>query len=116
VDKVIECVGGDQDETLPEAVTCVRRSGLVVVVGSFAANRATLPVIDFKFKEKTIAGSQSMPEGYGPIFERVRAGQLDLDPLVTHRLPLEQLGHGLQLMDTKAERVLKVVIDPRLPR
>ncbi len=112
VDKVIECVGGDQDETIPEAVACVKRGGLVVVVGSFAANRATLPVIDFKFKEKTIAGSQSMPEGYGPIFDLVRAGKLDLDQLVTHRLPLEQLERGLQLMDAKAEQVLKVVIEP----
>jgi threonine dehydrogenase-like Zn-dependent dehydrogenase len=32
--------------------------------------------------------------------------------LVTHRLPLEQLEHGLQLMDAKAEQVLKVVIEP----
>ena len=56
VDKVIECVGSDQDETVPEAVECVKPGGLVVVVGSFAANRATLPIIDFKFSEKTIKG------------------------------------------------------------
>jgi L-iditol 2-dehydrogenase len=112
VDKVIECVGGDQDETIAEAVTCVKRGGLVVVVGSFAANRATLPAIDFKFKEKTIAGSQSMPEGYAPIFELLLAGKLDLMPLVTHRLPLAQADHGLKLMEAKAEQVMKAVVEP----
>ena len=112
VDKVIECVGGDQDETIPEAVTCVKKGGLVAVVGSFAANRATLPVIDFKFNEKTILGSQSMPEGYEPVFDLVREGKLDLDQLVSHHLPLEQAEHGLQLMDAKAEQVLKVVLEP----
>ena len=112
VDKVIECVGGDQDETIPQAVACVKKRGLVAVVGSFAANRATLPVVDFKFGEKTVLGSQSMPEGYGPIFDLVLAGVLDLKQLVSHRLPLEEVHHGLKLMDVKAEQVLKVVIEP----
>ena len=112
VDKVIECVGGDQDETIPEAVTCVKRGGLVAVVGSFAQNRATLPVIDFKFKEKTVLGSQSMPEGYEPIFDLLLAGKLDLMQLVTHRLPIDKAQHGLELMDAKAEQVLKVVLEP----
>jgi L-iditol 2-dehydrogenase len=70
-DKAVEVVGGNQDETLLEAVRCVKRGGLVTVVGSFAQDRATLPIIDFKFSEKAIIGSQSMPEGYAPIFELI---------------------------------------------
>jgi threonine dehydrogenase-like Zn-dependent dehydrogenase len=112
VDKVIECVGSDQDETVPEAVACVKTGGLVVVVGSFAADRATLPIIDFKFNEKNIAGSQGMPEGYEPVFELILAGDLDVKQLITHRLPLEQTEHGLRLMDAKAEQVMKVVLEP----
>jgi L-gulonate 5-dehydrogenase len=112
VDKVIECVGGDQDETVPQAVKCAREGGLVVVVGSFAANRATLPIVDFKFNEKTIAGSQGMPEGYGPIFDLILSGELDVQQLISHRLPLAQAEHGLHLMDAKAEQVLKVVLEP----
>ncbi len=115
VDKVIECVGSDQDETIPEAVRAVKRGGLVTVVGSFAQDRATLPIVDFKFKEKAVIGSQSMPEGYGPIFDLILSGHIDLNPLVSHRLPLEELGRGLQLMDTKDDAVLKVVIEPNGP-
>jgi threonine dehydrogenase-like Zn-dependent dehydrogenase len=111
VDKVIECVGSDQDETIPEAVECVKQGGLVTVVGSFAANRATLPIIDFKFGEKTIAGSQGMPEGYGPVFELILSGDLDVKQLISHRLPLEQAEHGLLLMDAKDEQVMKVVLE-----
>jgi threonine dehydrogenase-like Zn-dependent dehydrogenase len=112
VDKVIECVGGDQDETIPEAVRCVKGGGLVAVVGSFAHDRATLPIIDFKFSEKTIAGSQGMPEGYGPIFDLILSGQVNLRQLVSHRLPLHEVGRGLELMDAKAEQVMKVVVEP----
>ena len=113
VDKVIECVGGDQDETLPQAIEAVKKSGLVVVVGSFAENKATVPIIDFKFGEKSMIGSQGMPEGYDPVFELISSGHLDVKPLITHRVPLEQAPHALDLMDRKAEQVMKVVLLPQ---
>jgi len=112
VDKVIECVGGDQDETLLQAVKVVKDGGLVVVVGSFAQDRATIPIIDFKFSEKRIIGSQGMPEGYGPVFELIRSGALKVEPLITHRMPLEEAHRGLQMMDVKAEEVMKIVLAP----
>lgn len=111
-DKVIEVVGGNQDETLPEAVKTVKRGGIVAVVGSFAQDRASLPIIDFKFNEKTVLGSQSMPEGYEPIFDLILSGKLPLKRLISHRLPLAQLEHGLKLMDAKSDKVMKVVIEP----
>lgn len=112
VDKVIECVGGDQDETLLEAVKAVRPGGLVVVVGSFAADKATVPIIDFKFNEKRLIGSQSMPEGYEPIFDLILSGDIDVRRLITHRLPLEETARGLGIMDEKAEDVMKVIVGP----
>jgi len=39
-------VGSDQDGTIPETVACVKPGEQVIVVGSFAANRATLPITD----------------------------------------------------------------------
>ena len=91
----------------------VRASGLVVVVGSFAANRATIPIIDFKFSEKSIIGSQGMPEGYPPVFDLMADGTLDVKPLITHRVPLDQAPRALDLMDRKAEEVMKVVLQPQ---
>ena len=99
---------------LPQAVKAVRPGGLVAVVGSFAADRATLPIIDFKFNEKRVVGSQGMPEGYAPVFDLIRAGDVDVKALITHRLPLEETERGLLLMDEKAEGVLKVVLLPNM--
>lgn len=113
VDKVIECVGADQDETLPQAVEAVKAGGLVTVVGSFKDNRATIPVIDFKFSEKAIIGSQGMGDGYPPVFDLMSSGQLDVEPLITHRMTLEEAPRALQLMDDKAEEVIKVVLNPQ---
>lgn len=114
VDKVIECVGGDQDDTLLSAVRAVRRGGLVVMVGSFSTDCATLPVVDFKFNEKQLIGSQGMPEGYAPIFDLIRSDMFDIKSLVTHRFPLEETPHALRLMDKKADEVMKVVLFSRL--
>lgn len=111
-DKVIECVGADQDETIPQAVQCVKPSGLVTVVGSFAQDRATLPIINFKFNEKEIIGSQGMAPGYNAIFDLVLRGMMDLKALITHTISLEELPRGFELMDTKAEDVIKVVVKP----
>ncbi|MBI3948800.1 MAG: alcohol dehydrogenase catalytic domain-containing protein [Armatimonadetes bacterium] len=111
-DKVIECVGGDQDETLAQAVRAVRPGGLIAVVGSFANDRATVPIIDLKFNEKRILGSQSMPEGYEPVFALIRSGEVPARALITHRLPLAETRRALRLMDEKAEEVMKVVIFP----
>jgi len=112
VDKVIECVGGDQDDTLPQAVVAVRPGGVIAVVGSFAADRATLPIINFKFNEKTVLGSQGMGAGYAPVFDLIRAGKFDAKTLITHRIGLEDTKRGLLMMDQKAEEVLKIVLFP----
>ena len=111
-DKVIECVGGAQDETIPQAVRCVKHGGLVTVVGSFAEDRATLPIIDFKFSEKEIIGSQGMAPGYQAIFDLVLSGRMDLKSLITHTMSLESLPHGFDLMDRKSQGVMKVVVIP----
>jgi len=111
-DIVIECVGSSQDDTIPEAVRCVRDGGLVVVVGSFAADRATVPIIDFKFNEKRMIGSQSMPEGYGPTFELLVSERIVAKPLITHRFGLDGLSEALRLMDGKLDGIVKAIVAP----
>ncbi len=111
-DKVIECVGGAQDETIPQAVRCVKNGGLVTVVGSFAEDRATLPIINFKFSEKAIIGSQGMAPGYQAIFDLVLSGKMDLTALISHTIPLQELPQGLAMMDQKSDNVMKVVVRP----
>lgn len=112
LERVVECVGSDQDDTLRQAVAMVKARGLVVVVGSFAENRATIPIIDFKFSEKELKGSQGAPEGRRPAMDLVASGRVDVRPLITHLLPLAEAERGLRLMDAKAEGVVKVVVQP----
>ena len=47
-----------------------------------------------------------------PVFELIESGKLDVKQLITHRLTLEEADRGLQLMDEKAEEVMKGGIVP----
>lgn len=112
MDKVIECVGSDQDSTLAQAVRCVKTGGLVVVVGSFARDCATIPIIDFKFSEKGIIGSQGMPEGYGPTIDLLIKKKIHAKPLITHTVLLEGVGKAFELLDAKEDDIVKALVMP----
>ena len=43
--------------------------------------------------------------------ELIRSGRVDVNPLITHRLPLEETARGFKLM-TEAGESIKVVIEP----
>jgi len=112
VDTVIECVGGDQDETLPQACEMLRKEGRLVVAGSFARDAATIRIITFKFGQMEMFGSQGFPRGYGPLLDLIVSGRIDVLPLMTHRIGLDEVPAAMKMLEEKRENVVKVVIEP----
>ncbi|NLT42048.1 MAG: alcohol dehydrogenase catalytic domain-containing protein [Anaerolineae bacterium] len=112
VDTVIECVGGDQDETLPQACEMLRKEGRLVVAGSFARDAATIRIITFKFGQMEMFGSQGFPRGYGPLLDLVGSGRIDVLPLMTHRVELDEVPAAMKMLEDKRDNVVKVVIEP----
>jgi len=45
--------------------------------------------------------------------ELIRSGRVDVNPLITHRLPLEQTAEGFRLMSGAGGESLKVIIQPQ---
>ncbi len=112
VDTVIECVGGDQDETLPQACEMLRKEGRLVVAGSFAKDAATIRIITFKFGQMEMFGSQGFPEGYGPLLELISSGRIDVLPMRTHTVNLDGVPGAMRMLEEKRDNVVKVVIEP----
>jgi len=112
VDKVIECVGGTQDVTLSQATQVVKRGGLIVVVGTYGNNRATLRMAEFKDRELELRGSRAYVDAFPDCIELVASGKLGLEKMITHRFALQEVEKGLKLMRDKAEKVIKVMIHP----
>ena len=111
VDHAFEVLGSP--DVVAQAFASVRDGGTTTLIGQPAIGvRASFPVYDVTQFEHTILGSNlggSAPALHVPPLARLAAaGKLDLDGLVTHRMPLEQINEAIAL--TASGRAGRVVI------
>lgn len=115
LDVVIETVGGHAS-TLAEAVAIARRGGRIVMLGIF--DRApSLPGFDFASKELTLRGSYCYGRGevrsdFGVAVDLVTRHAHLLEPMVTHRFKLDQVGEAFATAADKGLASIKVQIEP----
>ena len=96
------------------AVLSTRARGAAVLIGIPAEDAVVpLPALTMPRMERRVLGSiygSSKPERDFPAtLELYRAGRLPLDRLVSHRLPLDDLARGFELM--RDGTALRVVLD-----
>lgn len=112
-DVVFETVGGTAD-TLDLALECVRPGGRIVTLGVFI-KPPTLHPIRFLAKEARLLSSMMYRRGPRPDFaialEILRDDAALIDPIVTHRVPLEDIGRGFALAGDKRSGAMKVRVD-----
>jgi Zn-dependent alcohol dehydrogenase len=95
--KVIETVGNEK--VLADAYAATRRGGTTVTVGLPHPERMlSIPAVSLVAEERTLRGSylgSCVPEVDVPRFVALHAeGKLPVEPLLTHRLALEDLNEG----------------------
>ena len=44
------------------------------------------------------------------VLDRLSRQQISPEKLITHRLPIEEFGHGLQVMHNKTENYIKIMV------
>lgn len=108
----IEAVGADP--TIEMAQRIVRRRGRVSVVGvnqnkkySFHMERAQVKELEFAI------GLCSVQYELPTLIELTRTGRLDPAAVITHTIPLSEGPRAYELMDSRAEGVCKILLDPR---
>lgn len=111
VDIAIEAVGGEQDMTLRLCTQVAKRSGLVVLIGTFSSE-ATLRAAEFKAKQMQIRGSQGYVDAFADLIPMISSGKIEVSQMVTHHLRLVQLEEGFKLMENMNEEILKIMISP----
>ncbi len=109
-DVVIEAVGDPR--AFETALDVVRRGGRVAVVGMYTGEQVEAPLgvwwaraLDVRF-----AGICPVHAWWERALEELLAGRIDPDPLVSHRLPLEEAPLGYELFATR--RATKVLLVP----
>lgn len=113
-DRVIVCTAAPAAVTA--ALEAVDRGGTVLFFAPLEPQEV-LPVpfnAVFWHRQATLTSSYgAAPADLAEALELVASGRVDLVPLVTHRLPLREIGRGFELM-LQARDSLKVIVDPRL--
>ena len=110
-DLVIECVG--RPETVAAGARALRPGGRLVIVGvGMEPPRIDLPQALFCVGELTVAGSfASHAEDLARVLQLEAEGQLDIEASISHRLPLERVAEGLEMLRTKAGDPQRIVVE-----
>jgi L-iditol 2-dehydrogenase len=109
-DVVIECTG--VMSCIADAIRMVRFGGRVVLFGITSATSGTLPFYDLYFKELLLINNRAATAQDFPVMiDLVDRRAVRLEPLVTHRMALDELGAALDMVEDGAERRLKIILD-----
>jgi L-iditol 2-dehydrogenase len=104
-------ITGGGAAVLPWAASVVREGGSVHFFAGGPGDSLPLPLGTLYHRELTITSTySSSPTALGRAFWLLAAGKVEVDRLISHRLPLEQLAEGVELM--RRREALKVFVTP----
>ncbi len=110
VDVAFEFIG--VDSTIQKATESVRKGGKAVLVGLVTGNFQANGFLTVA-KEIDIRGVwTSIKQDYPSIIELVRSGKVDLSRSITHRLPLDEINRGLEILESREGNPLRIVVMP----
>lgn len=115
VDKTLGTLGGQAGtaEVIVNALNAVRRGGIVTVVGVYASNYNQFPFGKIFDKAITLRAGQAPVQRYiDQLMKHVQDGDVKLDDIITHRLPLAEAEHGYKIFNEKKDDCVKVVLQP----
>ncbi len=96
VDKSFEAVG--LEATLNQALQVLKRGGNATLLGIFEQLENKLPVNLFVQREISLYGSQGYSWDFQDGIKMLSTGTIDLKPLITHTLPLQELQKGFEIL------------------
>jgi threonine dehydrogenase-like Zn-dependent dehydrogenase len=104
-DVVVDAVGSQ----LPAALDLVAKGGRILLFGVDARARAEIVQERITRDELTILGSFVGQDVFPDAIRLLEAGRLDLEPLVTHRIALDELPAAVE--ELRAGRAVKVEVE-----
>ena len=108
VDAAFEAAGAV--DTPQQAAAIVRPGGRVILAGIPAEDTITFNASVVRRKGLTIKLVRRMKHTYPRAIRLVQSGLVDLKPLVTHLLPLGEVGRAMELVSNYDDAVVKVVV------
>jgi len=109
-DLVIESTG--KLPVIADSVSMVRSGGQILLFGVTTAAEGKLPFYQLYYKELALFSSRAAKgEDFPASIDLVAKGMVKLDSLVTHLLPLADLGKAIQMLETDEDQRMKIIIE-----
>lgn len=109
VDIVFETAAVSQ--TASQLISLIRPRGRILIVGLYKES-PSVDLLSINFKEGEIMGSRVYSDAdFEKAVDLVTSGRLNVDPLITDRLNLEDIKDGFELLE-RGEGIMKVVLSP----
>ncbi len=111
-DVVLECVG--LPDTVAIGAAALRPGGRLVVVGvGMEPPRVDIPMAFFAVFELTILGSfGSHVRDLKEVLRLAADGRIDIEHTISHRLSLDEVPEGLEMLRTKKGDPQRIVVEP----
>ena len=97
-------------EAVQQCLDAVRPAGEVVVIGIPSEDIYTLHPSQLRRHELTIRFCRRQNENYPEALRLVQDRRVLLDPILTHRFPVERVGEAFALAERKAEGAVRVAV------
>ena len=108
-DKIIVCTGSYQ--AFEQSFRFIDRKG-VILLFAIPDRNIEIPVLEVWRNEITITSSYGAAgEDLEESLRMITSGKINVNPLITHKLPLEKIQEGFSIA-SKAKESLKVVLEP----
>lgn len=100
-------------KALKTAISAVRRGGWVTVLGVYGVPYDNFPLGQIFDKGISMRFGQSTPQrDIDELLKWVEEGKIQLDDIISHRLPLEDAPHAYDIFNNKEDGCVKVVLKP----
>lgn len=100
-------------KVIEACMSAVRRGGTVSVLGVYPTTYDNFPLGQFFDKGITLKGGQAPAHKHiDTLLSYVKEGKVQLNDIITHRLPLTKIADGYSIFKNKEDNCVKVVLDP----
>ena len=110
VDVVLEAVG--KPSVWSDIASIVAPRARVAMTGLFAGQTCAVDFDPLVINNVSILGSLGGPGCWDEAISLHERGKVTAAPLITHRLPLARIVEGIEIMRSRSDHALKVVLTP----
>jgi 2-desacetyl-2-hydroxyethyl bacteriochlorophyllide A dehydrogenase len=100
--------------SLAEAIHMARFGGRLLLFGIITATEGALPFYQLYFKELALINARvAKSEDYPDSIDLVQRGIIKLEPLVSHVMPLGELGTAIGMLNSESGQRMKIILEHR---